>query len=662
MAATEVRPARGWITSLIVTALCTALALTARPPYVDDPALARALAQRFRFTVLTLPERPAGPRVRHEINPSAHQLRYYLHQVGGSAALGDLDGDGLANDLCWTDARSKTLNVGPVPGTGDRFAAFEADLGEDYDPGLQMPTLCRIADVNEDGLQDLLVGFMNRTPRLLLRRDGEGGPAPLGAGAFKVQRLQAEEDLWTTSTATFADLDGDGHKDLLVGNYMADGTELGDPGSTRPIQMNDSFSNARNGGKNRLYLFQEAGGGAEPWARYADAGDVFPEDTEDQWTLAVGAADLDRDGLDDLYVANDFGPDTMLLNRSTRGEVRLERLDGERTLSTPTSQRLGHDTFKGMGIDFADLNGDGIYDLYVSNIGRGFALRESHFVWMSTGERPGQRPGVAPWVDQGNALGVGMSSWGWESRMEDFDADGVMELVQATGLVRARPGGARQGGVRRWTDIQQLGLVNDELVHDGRVWPEIGEDADIEGHHREPFFVRGDDGRYVDISGELYPEVGTNARGIATGDVDGDGDIDMVFAGQWDDTLFLRNEAPRPGSFLGLHLLLPLEGGALTVHEGHPLLREGTPAVGAMAEIQLDSGRTAFRQVDGGNGHAGARAPDLIFGLGEVDPSAPVRLSLRWRERSGAERTAELALPPGWHTVVLGSSGPGVEP
>ena len=51
----------------------------------------------------------------------------------------------------------------------------------------------------------------------------------------------------------------------------------------------------------------------------------------------------------------------------------------------PKSKVLGHDSFKGMGVDFADLNGDGMLDMYVSNIAAEYALEESHFVWVSTG-------------------------------------------------------------------------------------------------------------------------------------------------------------------------------------------------------------------------------------------------------------------------------------
>jgi len=102
--------------------------------------------------------------------------------------------------------------------------------------------------------------------------------------------------------------------------------------------------------------------------QYRDAGDVFPNNGAHAWTLAVGAADLDRDGLSDLYIANDFGPDQLLWNHSTPGSVHLEELKGEKGFSRPSSMSIGNDTFKSMSIDFADINNDGIFDMYVSNI------------------------------------------------------------------------------------------------------------------------------------------------------------------------------------------------------------------------------------------------------------------------------------------------------
>jgi hypothetical protein len=85
---------------------------------------------------------------------------------------------------------------------------------------------------------------------------------------------------------------------------------------------------------------------------------------------------------------------------------------------------------------------------------------------------------------------------------------------------------------------------------------------------------------------------------------------------------------------------------------GTPAGRLGRPAIGAAASVVV-GGRTLVAQVDGGNGHASARAPELVFGLG-ASTAARLPVRLVWRDGFGVVRRASLALRPGWHTVVLG--------
>jgi hypothetical protein len=600
---------------------------------------------------------PAGGVV-FPVNKTASHMRFYFYQIGESATLGDLDGDGLPNDLCLTDVRTKTAIVRPVPGTGDRYPPFVLDFGNLVDRVTEYPTVCRIADMNEDGLEDIFVAFYGRPPLLLLRRaPSDLQPhTPLSMASFKVVELvPGLSQRWWTATATFADIDGDGHQDIVIGNYYPDGAELTDSTSDRPFEMNSDFSRARNGGKNRIFLYVSSESGAEPTAVYRDAGDVFPNNGAYAWTLAVGAADLDRDGLSDLYIANDFGPDQLLWNRSRPGAVKLQELQGETGFFRPSSMVVGHDSFKGMSIDFGDVNNDGIFDMFVSNIASPFALQESHLLWTSTGQMDRMAEGVAPWVDRADELGVSHSAWAWDARFEDFDNDGVLELVQATGLVR--------GSVNRWPDFAQLGGGNDVFVKYPAVWPKFLEGSDLDGSKLKPFWVLGSNGRYVDLSPVLFPSLTAPARGIAVGDVQGDGYPDMVFANFWEDSVYIKNQTTGNG-FLGLHLLLPGAAAdsavkpptAMRVHDGHPAWREGTPAIGTFVEVELPDGRRLIRQVDGGNGHSGQRSPEVRFGLGRNPPGElPVRIT--WRDLHGALHHDGLLLAPGYHTIVLAAQG-----
>src|SRR2546426_8043735 len=133
----------------------------------------------------------------------------------------------------------------------------------------------------------------------------------------------------------------------------------------------------------------------------------------------------------EIYFGHDFGPDRLLHNRSTPGHLKFAVLEGRRRFTDPKSCVLGFDSFKGMGVDFGDVNGDGLLDIYVSNIATKFGLTESHFLWQSTGQVEEMKRGLAPYVQASEKLGLSRSGWGWDCRLADFDNDGVLAASQA---------------------------------------------------------------------------------------------------------------------------------------------------------------------------------------------------------------------------------------
>ncbi len=618
------------------------MALPSRPTAEE----AAAMARRFQFTPLVIP-RPEGFRDRpvRPVHPSMQRISAWVSAMGAAAALGDVDGDGLPNDLCHVEPRSDQVQVLPVPGTGARYAPFLLTAAPlPYDQTMA-PMGCLIADLNEDGVQDFLVYYWGRSPVAFLRRTGT--PLPTRQAYLAVE-VVAEVPRWYSNAATLADLDGDGHLDLVLGNTYPDGSALLDAQASGVMVMPDSTSRSANGGRNRLLLWAGASSGQAPQVRYRDASAALSEDDARGWTLAVAAGDLDGDGLPELYFANDFGPDRLLHNRSTPGRLRFVRLQGEQGFTTPKSFVLGQDSCKGMGAELADVNGDGLMDIYVSNISSTWSLQEGHFLWLSTGQLERMRQGVAPYVQGAEDLGLSRSGWGWDAKLADFDNDGVLEAIQATGFVK--------GKVNRWPELQALGTANDALLRDPRNWPKFQPGSDISGHDPNAFFVRDRRGRYHDIARLIGLGGPVVTRGIAIADVDGDGDLDFVLANQWEDSTFYRNDSPRRHAFLGLNLLLPIAGdGSLRVQPGQPSREvRGTPAIGAEASVRLPDGRRLAAQVDGGNGHSGKRAPQLHFGLGELLADQPLNVELRWRDRLGRLQSHSLTLKPGWHTVVLG--------
>jgi hypothetical protein len=642
---------------LVALALILILYGLTRLPEIST-AERNELARDLHFKKLVLPEVP-GPAQRtfRGVNPSLQHISAWVSSVGAAVAMQDLDGDGLPNDVCYVDTRTDQVIVAPVPGTPARYQPFTLDPGPALlDRNTMAPMGCLPGDLNEDGLMDLIVYYWGRTPLafLKLKAGGANGQA-LGSKSYAVQEIVPGNERWYTNAATLADLDGDGHADLIIGNYYQDGGRVLDTQAREPDVMQHSMSRAFNGGHNRLLRWEGATVGATPSVRFRTIEGAIAGDEDGRysngWTLAVGAADLDGDLLPEIYYANDFGPDRLLHNRSKPGEFRFAPIEGSKGFTTPNSKIVGRDSFKGMGVDFGDLNGDGLPDICVSNIAADYALEESHLIFLSTGHTELMRQGIAPYVDRSEELGLARSGWGWDFKLGDFNNDGILEVLQATGFAK--------GQVNRWPELHELAMGNDQLLEHPGSWPRFqpGDTClSCQGHN--PFYMRARDGRYYDIAPELELDSNQISRGISTADVDGDGRLDFAVANQWEASYFYHNESTHTGEFLGLHLRLPVGGQELSatrVCPGHPNSNPPTrPAIGAQATVYLPDGRLLAAEVDGGNGHSGKRSSDLHFGLGSLPHDQPVKVVLRWRDSQGAVQKQVVQLSPGWYTVLLG--------
>jgi hypothetical protein len=643
-------PLRRRAALLVAIPLVAAIYGFARLPVMPEPERTE-LASRFRFTKLAAPKMP-GSRYKYvrQVHPSLKRINAWISSVGAGVALADLDGDGLSNDMCHVEPRTDEVIVSPVPGTGDRYQPFTLVPNPvPYDPATMAPMGCLAADLNEDGLMDVLVYYWGRTPVAFLRKTGKPGTAsPIQAADYIPIDIVPTGERWFTNALTLADLDGDGHIDIIVGNYFQDGGHSLDANAGGVEAMHNTKSKSYNGGHKHLLLWTGNAGGASPSVQFREIPNVFEEEVSRGWALGVGAADLDGDMLPELYFAHDFGPDRLLHNRSTPGHPKFAVLAGKRDLTTPASFVMNQDSFKGMGVDFGDVNGDGLLDIYVSNIADRYALTESHFLWLSTGQLDRMKHGFAPYVQASEPLGLSRSGWGWDTRLADFDNDSYLEAIQATGFIK--------GKIDRWPELQSLGTANDRLVTDPGFWPSFRPGDDVSGHNSAAFFVRDRNGRFENLADEIGLADPMVSRGIAVADVDGDGRLDFAVANQWEPSFVFRNEAPNPGQFLGLHVLLPLEPGQpLRWRAGHPGSDlYGRPAIGAAATVHLPPSRVLVAQVDGGSGHSGKRSPDLHFGLGQIPVDQKLKVDLRWRDPNGKLHQQTLELPPGWHTVVLG--------
>jgi hypothetical protein len=636
---------------VLVLALASTLFLIARMPQVSAAQRA-SVASRFRFTELPIALPPGLPmNTIRPVNPEYFPIRAWISSVGAAIAVNDIQGTGVANDLCLVDTRSDSAIVTPAPGTGNRYAPFVLNPAPlPVGPGVA-PMGCAPGDFNGDGRTDLLVYYWGRTPVLFMHRPVGG---PLSLATFVPVELVPQAPaadrtyhgpLWNTNAVAVADFDGDGHPDIGVFNYFPDSAVL-DPKAPENVRMNHSMSRAQNSGGAHLLRWVSATAGGQPAAQYQEQAGAIDPAAASGWTLGAASADLDGDLLPELYLANDFGNDHLFHNVSTPGDIRFATVIGRRGAFTPKSMVLGHDSFKGMGVDFGDVDNTGKFDMFVSNITTSWGLEESNFLWLNNASstaaaRTKLDEGTAPFDNKASERDIAWVGWGWDAKMADFDNSGNLSIVQTDGFIK--------GTINRWNWLQELAASNDLLLENPQMWPKAGPGDDIGGSQGMAFWVRQSDGTFVNISPDLGMNVPIPTRGVAVADTTGAGAQDFAVARQWGPPVFYRNDNAGGQNFLGLRLYRPATTPATDGGQSGVI---GTPAYGAQVTITTADGHTQLAQLDGGGGHSGKRSFDVYFGLGAAG-ARPVSVQLHWRDLGGAVHAQTLNLTSGWHDLML---------
>ncbi|MCB2262222.1 MAG: FG-GAP-like repeat-containing protein [Candidatus Thiosymbion ectosymbiont of Robbea hypermnestra] len=478
------------------------------------------------------------------------------------AAVGDYDRDGDL-DIFVNNARTGEPNYLWRNEGGMRFVDQAKEAGvADLNRADSTSAGGIFFDYDGDGWKDLFVFQMGVSRLLRNRGDGTFEDATERAGIGGLYR--------NTLSAIAFDADRDGDVDLYLGAYFPDRNMFA---LSDDRVMHDSWETARNGGGN-VYLRNNGDGTfreATEEAGLADTG----------WTMAVGHGDIDGDGWQDIYVANDYGSDTLFRN------------NGDGAFSNVTRDALGIDTKKGMNAEFGDIDGDGHLDIYVTNVTEGF-LHECNMLWRNNGS--------GGFVDISQEMGVCDGGWAWGAKFFDQENDGDLDLYVANGFFRGERGD--------YLDILLPAL-----------WKEDGEDPSaaakwpplmgrgIAQQERNVLFVNesGTGFRRVDEGPLAIP---SESRGVFTGDFDNDGRIDLFVTNNDAPPNLFHNRSADENAWLSLELT----GRA-----------PNTDAVGARATIVTPLG-TLVREVNIGNGFAGGSSPRLHFGLGKVTAVDEVRI------------------------------------
>jgi hypothetical protein len=515
--------------------------------------------------------------------------------MGAGAVLADLDGDG--------DLDAYLVQSGPLPlfardpgltnrlfvndGTG-RFRDATARSGAAADPSYGMGATA--ADVDLDG--DLDLALTNLGADLLLLNDGSG------AFIDDTARAGIGDPRWTGG-ATFFDADADGDPDLYVVAYVD--AELADPpwcGRREPGWRSACHPDTYPGLADRFWL--NLGDGRFTDAT-ADAG-LATEPGRHGKGLGVLAIDVDGDLDLDLYIANDSVENRLWLNR---GDAHFD--DG--TLFSGTGVNDRGLTEAGMGLAAGDVDDDGDPDLFVTNFDN-----ESNTLY--------RNDGAGLFVDVTSRAGLDASSRlpvGFGTVMADFDHDGLLDLAVTNGHI----------------------IDNIQLYHDGK------------RHAQQALLFAGRGaGQFEDVSsraGDLTSSA-LVGRGLYGGDLDGDGDLDLLLTTCGAAARVYRNQGGPGGRSAGSGLVL-----------------EGLDA-GSRVRLQLVSGRVLHRWAGGQPSYFGMGSPGLHVGLGDdalkrveitgldgqirawsFDPPATAGT---WRLRSTAESSQFVSSSPGAEPLV----------
>ncbi len=415
------------------------------------------------------------------------EKRFIVSSLGSGAALFDYDEDGDLDIYFVNGSRIEAGTI--VPAQPNRLYRNEGgwrfvdvtDAAGVGDDGWGLG--CAVGDYDNDGHSDLYVSHLGSNT--LFRNRGDGTFEEVGQGSGV-----AHEGFGTGTL--FFDADADGDLDLYVANYSQSViADLPLPGERPscvwfglPVFCGPS---GLEGVSDVFYLNNGEGAFTEATR---DAG-LY--DTTKAYGLGVVSGDYDGDGDSDLYVANDSVPNFLFNND---GEGNFEEV----ALFAGVAYSADGLAQAGMGVDLADIDGDGRLDIMVTNFSH-----DTNTVYRNAG--------AGLFADVTTAVNLRVPSWfylGWATRAADFDNDGLADLFAANGHVY--PQADRSGQKTSYRQRNQL------------FWNRDGKFVELP-------WAEGD-GMLAEAS----------SRGAAFGDIDDDGDLDVAIVNIDDQPSLLRNE------------------------------------------------------------------------------------------------------------------------
>lgn len=506
---------------------------------------------RLRFEEMAA---KAGVQVQHHTRRFGGKHGDVLRMFtsgGAAAAVGDFDNDGF-DDLFVTNSDEGKPNflyrnngdmtfsdvtaAAGVVGGNDKKSIVADALWFDYD---------------NDGWQDLLVARFG-TPLLYHNEKN---------GKFRDVTAEAGFNRFGNTIAVIAfDYDRDGMLDLMFGNYF------------KPLNLIDlpdfhvlpnDLDNAINGGG--VTLWRNAGKG-----KFVETTEAAGFAKHTGWTLDLGHGDFNNDGLQDVYLACDYGTDRIYFN------------NGDGTFRDATEKAIGFDTRKGMNVDVADYDNDGWLDIYVTNITDEY-MKECNMLWHNNQD--------GTFTDISKETNTCATLWGWAAKFGDFDSDGWADLFVVNGLRSA----SKDNYIPVLLEMMTKPGVD---FSDVRIWPDIA-GMTWSGYQKKKMFHNMKGQTFKEVSGEAGVDNDRDGRGIGMADFDNDGRLDL-YQTNADQVALLYHGATDGGNWTQFQLT-----GAAGNRD----------AIGARVTLRT-GGLTQIQEVNGGNGYSGQSTKRLHFGIG----------------------------------------------
>lgn len=530
----------------------------------------RAAAKGIRFT-----------HASARLDPKVRNIEVQIAGLGAAVSAFDADADGWCDLYATTSEFSKpnALFLNQRDGSF-REAADAAGVAQLNIPGRGASMGSVWADLDNDGDADGLL-YRYGFPALLKNELKETGQL-----AFRETTAAAGLERWMNCNgATFIDFDSDGLLDVFLTGYFREDVDLWNLKSTKIMQ--ESFEFAKNGGRN--FLYRNLGG-----LRFEDVSATHLPDST-RWTLAAVAADLNADGWQDLYIANDYGPEEFLVNRSGK-RFELARGAG-----------LEESSKSGMAVTLGDVQGTGSLGVYVTNISK------TGYLFQGNNLRLNRLDGGAGFVNvaEGEVLDCG---WSWGAQFGDFDNDGRPDLVVLNGFISA------DSDRDYWYAMTKLGGAQGDLVEDAANWPEQGSRS-LSGYERSRLLLNESTAKRVKFR-DVAQAAGLNdlldGRAAALGDFRHAGALDIAIANQRAPLLYYENRPDPERSWIQLELVGT---------------RSNRDAIGARVEIRFGEQRCAG-VVLAASGFCAQNERALHFGLGAARRVDEARI--RWP--SGTEQ------------------------